>query len=147
MSAADPPRPASASTSRSRPRPNPTHMQVPHTAPLPPGLSATTAYYDHSDSPTRSQSRGRARYSDKVANSGPSTNPYHADGGDHSPSSSPSIGRRSLSLSRNSPDRGGWRGSALALDIVDEDQPWSEGKQEQTHHEYRGRSASRRGGR
>lgn len=144
MSTVDPSRSgsASASTSRSRPRPTHNHVQVPHTSPLPPGLSSATAYYDHSDSPTRSQSRGRARYSDKVANHGP----YAGDGSDHSPSTSPTLSRRSSSQNRNSPDRGGWRGSALALDIVDEDQPWTEGKQEQTHHEYRGRSASRRGG-
>jgi hypothetical protein len=150
----DPPRTASASTSRSRPRPTQTHVAVPHTAPLLPGLTPATAYFDNTDSPTRSQSRGRARYSDKVANTGfsipgpgraggDSNSPSSSSGKDHS--SSPSISRRSSSQNRNSPDRGGWKG-ALALDIVDEDEAWSEGKQEHHQHEYRGRSASRRGG-
>jgi hypothetical protein len=129
-----PPRTASASSSR--PRNNPINaIAVPHTAPLPPTLSTSTAYPD--DSPTRSHSRGRARYSDKVADRlGHSADSTSSSG----TPSSPVISRRSTSQSqsRNSPDRG-WRGNN-ALGIVEEDKAWTERDHVE---EYRGRSISR----
>lgn len=131
-----PPRTASASSSRPRMNQNPvTPMAVPHTAPLPPSLSNANAYSD--DSPTRSHSRGRARYSDKVADRlGHSADSTSSSGTSHSPV----ISRRSTSQSqsRNSPDRG-WRGNN-ALGIVEEDKAWTERDHVE---EYRGRSVSR----
>jgi serine/threonine protein kinase len=129
-----PPRTASASTSR--PRNNPINaIAVPHSAPLPPTLSTSTAYPD--DSPTRSHSRGRARYSDKVADRlGHSADSTSSSG----TPSSPVISRRSTSQSqsRNSPDRG-WRGNN-SLGIVEEDKALTERDHVE---EYRGRSISR----
>ena len=132
--------PRTASASGSRPRNAATNnLAVPHTAPLPPTLSASTTYPD--DSPTRSQSRGRARYSDKLV----SRNGESADSISGSSGTSPNISRRSTSRSRNSPDRG-WMGNALG--IVEEDKAWSEMRDHvEPEYEYRGRSVSRRGGR
>jgi hypothetical protein len=136
-----PPRTASASSSRPRQNTNPVNaMAIPRTAPLPPSLSTSTAYPD--DSPTRSHSRGRARYSDKVADrfghSADSTS------GSSGTAASPVNGLRSTSQSRNrgSPDRG-WRGNN-ALGILEEDKAWTERDHVE---EYRGRSVSRGHGR
>jgi serine/threonine protein kinase len=132
--------PRTASASGSRPRNTSTYaLAVPHTAPLQPTMPVSTAYPDNS--PTRSQSRGRARYSDKVVSrNGESVDSISGSSGT---GTSPNVSRRSTSRSRNSPDRG-WMGNALG--IVEEDKAWSEMK-DHVEPEYRGRSVSRRGGR
>lgn len=137
--------------SSSRPRPN--VVPVPHTAPLQPHLISdhTTSNDYMDDSPTRSRSRGRPRYSDKVANlntynpplqtsTSPSAQGSRSGSRSGSSGSSPNISRRSTSRSRNSPERI-WVGG---LESVNEEGTWADkANMPRQTPPWRGRSSSR----
>lgn len=134
-----------ASSSRARPGHVNHHMPIPETAPLP------SSHLALDDSPSRSRSRGRPRYNDKIAN--PFTQ-YHSNGnngvgevqqqdsrsGSRSGSggSSPNVSRRSTSRSRNSPERGWVVGLAS---VNEEGGTWAE--RARPNLSMRGRSKSR----
>lgn len=133
--------------SSSRPRSNFNPLPASHPAPLHSNLAPITANGYLDDSPTRSRSRGRPRYSDKVVNhsqytphqsASPSAQESRSGSRSGSGDTSPNISRRSTSRSRASPERGYFGG----LESV-----YEEGaeKAERTRQAqlWRGRSSSR----